>query len=139
MERHIRKIVLYKARHIEDMRKELRMLEQARRDIIDESPAPQDGMPHGKGNTSSPTESKVLRLAKLDTRINKLNFEIKTILETREYLTDEQKEIFDNSIVKKVNTDYTIDTGRYSRKYFFNERGKILKAIAIRLGEYYEE
>lgn len=139
MERHIRKIVLYKARHIDEMKKELRELEQMKQDIIDESPEPQDGMPHGKGNTSNPTESKVIRIAKLDTRINKLTFEIKTILETRDYLTDEQKEIYDNSIIKKVNTDYTIDTERYSRKYFFNERGKILKAIAIRLGEYYEE
>ena len=80
-----------------------------------------------------------MRLLKIDRRIDKLKFEIKTILETRQYLTDEQQEIYDRSIIKKVNTDYTIDTGKYSRKHFFNERGKILKEIAIRLGEYYEE
>lgn len=139
MERHIRKIVLWKARHLEEMKKELWKLEEMKRNIIEASPMPPNGMPRGNGSTSNPTESKAIRLSKIDTRIEKLKFEIRTIQETREYLTEEQKEIYDNSIIKKVNTDYTIDVGRYSRKYFFNERGKILKTIAIRLGEYYEE
>ena len=49
MERHIRKIVLYKARHIPEMRKELLKLEEAKNDIIEESPKPQDRIATRKG------------------------------------------------------------------------------------------
>ena len=85
MDQRIKKYIQYKARTLEDRKKELARLkaerETLRQDIIDESPGGMDGMPRGKGKTSSPVESKVLRLEKVDRRIEVLDKELKKYIE----------------------------------------------------------
>lgn len=88
MDIRIRKYIQYKVRTLNERRKELDKLnakrEELRRQVIDESPAYMDGQPRGKGGTSNPTESKVIKLEKIDRRIGVLDSELKKYAEIEE-------------------------------------------------------
>lgn len=85
MDIRVKKYIQYKIRTLSDRRREFdklqRKRDELRMDIIDESPAPQDGQPRGKGGTSNPVETKVLKLEKIDKRIETLDREIKKFSE----------------------------------------------------------
>lgn len=139
MDKPIRKYVLYKARNLREMKKELKRLKEVRQDIIDSSPLPPDGQPKGKGGTSNPVESKVLRLEKLNFRCDKLAREIEAIEGTRDLLDKYQQEIFDETVIKFCDLTAKSDLLQIPIKRLHQERGKIVRLMAERLGEYIED
>lgn len=88
MDIQIKKYIQYKIRTLNERKKErdrlAREYDTLRQEIIDESPSPQDGQPKGKGGSSSPVESKVLKLEKIDRRIATLDGELKKFQEIEE-------------------------------------------------------
>lgn len=140
MDRPIRSYILYRARHLRQMEREIRTLEERKRDIIDSSPTPPDGIPRGQGAVSNPTESKAIRLEKINARIEKLRKDIVAIRSIRDTLDNLDKVIYDETIIKPCDSmqiksqllKISYDTMRL-------QRGKILKQIAKNMGEYYED
>lgn len=80
MDIRIKKYIQYKINTLSIRKRKLLKLrkerEILRREIIEESPAPPDGLPRGKGKSSSPVESKVIKLEKIDRRIGVLDGEL---------------------------------------------------------------
>lgn len=140
MDQRIKKYIQYKARTINDRKKELERLkaerETLRKDIIDESPAPMDGLPRGKGRTSSPVESKVERLEKVDRRIATLDTELKKYLAMEEKIRLMGKEaymIYRQVIADDLNPEYVAMELGMCRATLFNVKGKLMKYIAEEL------
>ena len=140
MDRPLRKYILYKSRNVKEMEKELRTLTEKKKDIIDSSPLPPDGMPHGKGMTSNPVESKVIRLEKINERIQRLQKEIEAIRGTRDLLDPFMQAIYDEAIIKYCR-DMRAKADLMNMDYdrLRKDRGKILTLIAKRLGEIFED
>lgn len=146
MDIRIGKYIQYKIRTLSERRKELETLKlqrnKLRQDIIDESPAPPDGQPSGKGATSSPVESKVLRLEKIDKRIETLEKELsdfKSIEEKIRLMGREAYLVYKHTIVGEMNPEYVaMEIGICRRSLFYMKAG-ILKYIATELGEYLDE
>lgn len=143
MDIRIRKYIQYKARTLNERKKELYKLtkkrEELRRDVIDSSPAGMDGQPRGKGGTSNPTESKVLRLEKIDKRIEVLDTEIKKFadVEQKIFLMGRiANGVYKETILKEMNPEYIAMQLGISRASLFNIKAKILEFIATELGEY---
>lgn len=133
MDRHIRKYVLGEARRLPERRKELLELRQI---IIDASPPPQDGLPHGKGFTSDPTLSKVMKLEKVNSRIKRLEEELSIFENFRNSLDKSAREIYDTTILKDGNVEYhAMDVG-YSWQWVFKLRARMLDELAERLNCY---
>lgn len=143
MDQRIKKYIQYKARTLEDRKKELARLkterETLRQDIIDESPGGMDGMPRGKGKTSSPVESKVLRLEKVDRRIEVLDKELKKYIEVENKIRLMGREaytIYSRTIASDMNPEFVALELGMCRATLFNVKGKLMEYIAEELGEY---
>ena len=143
MELQIRNYILYKARTFEQRKKELQKLkkiyEEMKQDIIDESPGVPDGQPRGKGGTSDPTASKVLRFEQLDRRIKTLEKEIDTFAKTEEKINimgSLTRRIYKETIKNQSNLEYKAMEYGMCPKTLYNYRGKLLEMIATDLGEY---
>ena len=143
MDLQIRNYILYKARTFEQRKKELQKLkkryEEMKQDIIDESPEYMDGMPHGKGGTSDPTQSKVLRFEKLDQRIKVLERELAIFDKVEEKITimgSLSRRIYRETIKGQSNLEYKAMEYGMCPKTLYNYRSKLLEMIAEDLGEY---
>lgn len=143
MDIRIKKYIQYKIRTLSDRRRELNNLqrrrEELRRDVIDESPLPQDGQPRGKGGTSNPVENKVLKLEKIDKRIGVLDAELKKYEEIEQKIRLMGRipyEIYRQSIAKEINAEYlAMELGMCERS-LYTTKSKLLEFIATELGEY---
>lgn len=143
MDLQTRNYILYKIRTISKRKREFERLKKERdiirKDIIDESPAPIDGQPRGKGKTSSPVEHKVLRLENIEKRMSNLD---------REFLAFEQAEkkirliggkswrIYMDTIRNESNLDLKAMEYEMSNKSLYNYRVKLIELVAKELGEF---
>lgn len=104
MDIRIKKYIQYKIKTLNERRRELYKLKQERetlrQEIIDESPAPQDGQPKGKGGSSSPVETKVIKLEKIDKRIGILDGELKKFQEIEDKIQLMRKRCMDNLLFR---------------------------------------
>lgn len=143
MELQIRNYILYKARTFEQRKKELRKLkeiyEEMKRDIIDESPEYMDGQPHGKGGTSDPVSSKVIKFEKLDKRISTLEHELNTFAKAEEKINimgSLTRRIYKETIKGQANLEYKAMEYGMGTRTLYNYRGQLLEMLATDLGEY---
>ena len=146
MDIRIQKYIQYKIRTLNERKKELERLmkqrEELRKDIIDESPTPADGQPRGKGGTSNPVESKVLRLEKVDRRIGTLDEELKKFAEVEEkvrLMGREPYTIYKKVIEAEYNGEYIAMELGMSFRTFCRMKAGLIRYIAEELGEYLEE
>lgn len=104
MDIRIKKYIQYKIKTLKERKKErdrlAREYDTLRQEIIDESPAPQDGQPKGKGGSSSPVESKVLKLEKIDRRIATLDGELKKFQEIEDKIQLMRERCMDNLLFR---------------------------------------
>lgn len=81
----VKKYIQYKIRTLNLRKKEFDKLNKRRNElrqqIIDESPGTMDGLPRGKGRVSNPVESKVIKMERIDKRIEVLESELKKFAE----------------------------------------------------------
>ena len=145
MDRPIRKYIQYKIRTLNERKKELERLKKEREDlrqeIIDESPAPQDGQPRGKGGTSRPVENIVIRLEKIDKRIDVLSGDIKKFTEIEEKIRLMGREmymIYKRGIVDDANQEYVAMEVGMAIAPYYRAKAKLIEYIAEELGEYLE-
>ena len=143
MELQVRNYILYKARTFEKRRKELEGLkkcyEEMKRDIIDESRGNFDGMPHGKGTTSDPVLSNVLRFEQLDRRIKTLEKELDIFRkydEKTRIMGSLTHRIYRETILNQSNLEYKAMEYCMCPKTLYNYRSKLIEMIAADLGEY---
>lgn len=146
MDIEIRKYIQYKVRTLNKRKWELTKLrarrEELRREILDESPLPPDGQPKGKGSTSSPVESKVLRLEKMEQRIDKIDRELtkfKEIERKIKLMGRIPRTIYLETIVGTTNPDIIIGSLCICRTEFYNVKKGLLEFIASELGEFLDE
>lgn len=144
MDKRIRKYILYKARTLEERKRELKRLqykrEEMRKNLIDSSGSVMDGQPRGKGGVGNPTETKALKLTELDRRIKKLEEEIKVFTNFESTVTGIQKDIYIET-VKKECVDLTAKSQQLcmGRRQLIEGRAKILRYLAQELGEYLKD
>lgn len=144
MDKRIRKYILYKAKTLEERKKELRNLlerrEELRKNLIDSTGAAPDGQPTGKGRVGNPTEQKALKLVEIDRRIDKLQEEIGVFTKFEANVTGRQKEIYIETI-KKNCIDLTAKAQllNMGRRQLIQGRAEILRYLAQELGEYLEK
>lgn len=144
MDKRIRKYILYKARTLEERKRELKKLQakrsEMREDLIDSSNAPMDGQPTGKGKIGNPTELKALKLLEIDRRIKRLQEEIQVFNAFEKRVTGLQKDIYIET-VKKDCTDLTAKAQQLcmGRRQLIEGRAKILRYLAQELGEWLKD
>ena len=143
MDLHVKNYILFKARTLGKQKKKLEQLNKAyermRRDIIDESPTPPDGMPRGKGKTSDPVMSKVIRLEKISERIKAIDKEVLAFDRAEKRISElgeESFRIYKETIRGTANLEYKAEEYGMHRKTLWNYRTKLMKIIAEELGEY---
>lgn len=142
MDKQLRSYLVNKLRNYEKDKKKLEMLkkilEERRMDIIEEQPAYMDGQPKGKGVTSNPTQSKVIRLDMLEKRIKALEWDFEAIKRFEEKISgmDEiMMRIYRDTLRGRQNLEYkAMDYGMAVRT-LYNYRTKLLKLLAIEMGE----
>jgi hypothetical protein len=146
MDKRIRKYILYKAKTLEERKRELQHLQIKRRELrntlLDSTGGmAMDGMPHAKGKVGNPTEQKALKLVEIDRRINKLIEEIEVFDRFEKSLTDKVQIDVYRETVKKNCTDLTAKAQllHMGRRQLIESRAKMLRYIAMELGEYFEE
>lgn len=146
MDVQIGKYVQYKLRSLKKKRRQLKDLkarrDKLRQEIIDESPPPPDGQPKGKGATSSPVETKVIRLEKVEERIFQVDAELKKFEEIEKNISlmgREQKIIYKETILKDTTADVIADYLDIGRTKLFHIKSKLLEYIAKELGEYFDD
>lgn len=146
MDLHVRNYILYKARTLNERKKELQRLqekrEQMRNDIIDSSPAFFDGQPRGKGQTGDPTQKKAMRLEELDKRIFMLDEELKSFLkaeDTIRLLGNLSWRIYQDTIRGQANLEYKAMEYGMCTRTLYNYRTKLMEILAKELGEYVDE
>ena len=143
MDIRIKKYIQYKIKTLNERRRELYKLKQERetlrQEIIDESPAPQDGQPKGKGGSSSPVETKVIKLEKIDKRIGVLDGELKKFQEIEDKIKILGREpylIYKLGIVEDANQEYAAMEVGMAIAPYYRAKAKLLEYIAEELGEY---
>ena len=143
MELAIRNYILYKARTLEQRKKELRSLkelyEEMKLDIIEETTTSMDGLPRGKGGKSDPTSSKVLRFEQLNKRIANLERELKVFEKAEEKINimgSLTRRIYNDTIKNQSNLEYKAMEYGMGTRTLYNYRSKLLEMIAEDLGEY---
>lgn len=139
MDRPIRKFILWKCRNIDLMRQNLARLRLRREEIIDESSSAMDGQPKAKYSFGDMVGNKVLRREQVDFAIKKIEYEIQTILEFQKSLEGYERQVYDETIAKDSNIMAKADLLCINEKTLRQDRGKLLRQIADRLGEYIDE
>ncbi len=144
MDLHIRNYILYKIRTLDERKKELNRLlearERMRSEVIESSPGAMDGQPRGKGGTSDPVLSKVLKLEEIDKRISVLDNELKAIerAEKKIYIVggNLSLRIYNETIKNEANLEYKAFEFGMGRATLWRYRSKLMEMIAKELGEY---
>lgn len=142
MDKRIRKYILYKAKTLEERRKELIRLREKRAEMERTRGSISisfDGQPKGKGKVGNPTEQEAIRFVEIDRRITKLEEEINVFAKFEKQVTGIQKEVYIET-VKKNCIDLTAKAQQIGmgRRQLIQCRGKILSYLAKELGEYFE-
>ena len=103
---------------------------------------PQTDSRKGRGGFSSPTESKVLKLEKIDKRIATLDKELKDFqnVEEKIYLMGRiPRTIYKELILKEANHELIAMQLGISERQLYYAKGGLYKFIATELGEYFDE
>lgn len=142
MDKRIRKYILYKAKTLDERKKELRRLKEKRAEMeraLGSISISLDGLPKGKGKVGTPTETEALRFVELDRRIARLEEEIQVFTTFEQRVTGLQREVYIET-VKKNCIDLTAKAQQIGmgRRQLIQARGKILSYIAKELGEYFD-
>ncbi len=144
MDLHVRNYILYKIRTLDERKKELNKLlearERMRNEVIDSSPSAMDGQPRGKGGTSDPTLSKVLKLEQIDKRIGVIDNELKAIKRAEEKIFvvggNLGLRIYNETIKHESNLEYKSMELGMGRATLWRYRSKLMEIFAKELGEY---
>lgn len=139
MDKPIRKFILWKCRNLNSMRDRLEVLKERKQEIIDESSGGIDGQPKAKYSFGNVVESKVLKLEDIDYSIQKIEHELKTITEFQKSLTGYERQVYDETIAKESNIEAKADFLHVCRKVLIKDRGRLLRQVASRLGEYIDK
>lgn len=146
MDIELRKYIQYRIRTLNKKRQELNKLREKinilKQEIIDESPLPQDGQPKGKGFVSSPVETKVLRIEKMEKRVGAIDKDIEELktLEKKIYIMGRiVKTIYKETIVGKANPELVAMSLCISKASLFRTKAKLFEFIATELGYYYND
>ena len=143
MELAIRNCILYKLRNYDVRLKELDKLkkcyEERKQEIIDESPAYMDGLPHGKGTVSNPTQNKVIRIEQLDKRIKTMDREFDTFRKFEEKINamgSLTRRIYFETMKRQSNLELKAMEYGMATRTLYNYRTKLFEMLAEDLGEY---
>lgn len=145
MDKRIRKYVLYKARTLEERKREFYGLlvkrKELRKNLLDSTGGTAlDGQPTGKGRVGNPTEQKALKLVEIDKRIEKLQEEIRVFTNFEATVTGLQREVYIETIKKNcTNLTAKAELMGMGRRQLIERRAKILRYLATELGEYLEK
>lgn len=108
-------------------------------EIIEESSSMVDGQPKAKYSFGDSVGNKVLRREQIDFAIRKIEYEIRTITEFQQSLTGYERRVYDETIAKDSNIMAKADLMHINEKTLRMDRGKLLRQVAERLGEYIDE
>ena len=146
MDIELRRYIQYRIRTLNKKKRELNKLsekiEVLRQEIIDESPLPPDGQPKGKGSTSSPVETKVIRLEKLEKRIGVIDKdieEIKSVEKKIQIMGRTVRTVYKETIVGNTNPEIVAMYLNISRASLYNIKKKLFEFIATELGYFLED
>lgn len=137
MDRPVRTFVLWKCRNLNLLRKNLQQMEERRQEILDESSSGvADGVPKAKYNVSDMVTNKAIRREQIEFAMKKIEYEIKTILEFQQSLSGYEREIYDETIAKHGDLIAKADLMCIGKNKLWEDRSKLLRQLATRLGEY---
>jgi hypothetical protein len=139
LDKPIRKFVLWKCKNLKLLEKKLELLRQRKQEIIDESSSGLDGQPKAKYKFGDVVGDKVLRMEQVDYAIAKIEYELKTIREFQNSLVGYEREVYDETIAKDSICKVKADFLHVDEKKLRTDRGKLLRQVAERLGEYIDE
>lgn len=121
------------------MRENLEKMRQRREEIIDESSGVMDGQPRAKYKVTDMVTNKVIRREQLDFTIKKMEYEINTIQEFQKSLTGYERDVYNETIAKQSNLLAKADLMGIGKTKLCEDRGKLLRQVATRLGEFIED
>lgn len=146
MDIELRKYIQYRIRTLNKKRQELNKLREKinilKQEIIDESPLPPDGQPKGKGLVSSPVETKLLRIEKMEKRVGAIDKDIDELkaLENKIHIMGRAiRTIYKETIVGNTNPDIVAMSLNISRAKLFRTKKSLFEFIATELGYYYND
>lgn len=109
----------------------IKLLEELKKEILDTSPAPPDGLPRGNLR-GSPTENKVM---KLNSRaILVIANKIMQIENVQKMLNDYEKKVFEVIFKDKKNSTEAYIKNNITKDMYYTVRLKILWITAIEMG-----
>ena len=111
----------------------LKKLEELKKEIIEESPPPPDGMPKGN-SVGNPTESKALRMM-TSRAIMVVSERLHYIQNAIDRLNEEEKEILEIIFKKRLSQKAAETYECISKAQYYNLYNKIIYLAAIELGE----
>ena len=137
MDKPIRKFVLWKCRNIKKMQENLVRMQERMQEIIDEGAASvADGVPKSKYNVMDIVTNKVIRREQVEFSMKKIQYEIQTLQEFQKSLSGYEKEVYEETIAKQGDIIAKADFLGVSKNKLCEDRSKLIRQLATRLGEY---
>jgi len=136
MEKYLRKYMLAECRRLQQLKNDLKSLEEMRPYVIGRNSKDMNGQPRAKYTFGDVTSKEALELLRLDERIAYLRKEIAVIEGTREKLTGLSRRIFDETILAYGHTEIKAQLLGIGNKKLCNIRGAILTRMLTDLGLY---
>lgn len=118
------------------MRENLAKMREKKQEILDESSSGLDGQPKAKYSFGDVVSNKAIRREQIDYSISKIEYEIKTIEDYQSSLVGWERKVYDETIARDTNLTAKADLLGCAKNKLVDDRAKLLRDIAERLGEY---
>ena len=130
IDKKVYKYIDYELLHYEDNKKRL---DEIREEILEASPLPPDGQPHGQGGNSNPTEQKAVKLIS-SVALMKIEKTIGAIDKVYDRLENDHKKFFDWNYKKNAGIVRTCQEVGIAERTYYNMRDKIVYNVGMELG-----
>lgn len=130
IDKKVYKYIDYELLHYEDNKKRL---DEIREEILEASPLPPDGQPHGQGSTSNPTEQKAVKLIS-SVALMKIEKTIGAIDKVYDHLENDYKKFFDWNYKRNAGIVKTCQEVNISEKTYHRWRDRIVYMVGEEMG-----